>query len=47
MLHMGIVPTEIEQQQGRSRVVEILEIDTGTALSGEPAPVFCKAKTSN
>jgi CspA family cold shock protein len=38
---------EIEQQQGRRRVIRILEVDISTALSGEPAPVFRKLKNSN
>jgi CspA family cold shock protein len=29
----------LETQAGRPRVVEVLEIDTSTALEGEPAPV--------
>ena len=35
---------EVEQQQGRRRVIRVLEIDTGTALPGEPAPVYRKPK---
>jgi hypothetical protein len=38
---------EIEQQQGRRRVIRVLEADISTALSGEPAPVFRKLKNSN
>ena len=33
-----------QQQQGRRRVIRVLEIDTGTALPGEPAPVYRKPK---
>ncbi len=37
---------EIEAQQGRRRIVRVLEIDTSTALPGAPAPVFLKPKNS-
>ena len=33
------VRVRLETQSGRRRVVDILEIDTSTALDGEPAPV--------
>ena len=33
-----------QQQQGRRRVIRVVEIDTGTALPGEPAPVYRKPK---
>jgi cold shock protein len=32
----------IEQEKGRRRVVEVLEVDTSTARRGEPAPVLRK-----
>ncbi len=35
----------VETQAGRRRVVEVLSIDTSTALEGEPAPV--KSKKAN
>jgi hypothetical protein len=35
---------EVEQQQGRRRVIRVLDIDTSTALPGEPAPVYRKPK---
>ena len=38
---------EVEEQQGRRRVNRVLEIDTSTALPGEPAPVYRKSKDSN
>ena len=34
---------KVERQGGRQRVVEVLEVDTATALPGEPAPVHRKA----
>ena len=37
---------EVEQQQGPRRVVRVLEIDTSTALPGEPAPVRRKQSNS-
>jgi len=33
------IRVRLETQPGRRRVVEALEIDTSTALEGEPAPV--------
>jgi len=33
-----------QQQQGRRRVIRVVEIDTGTALPGEPAPIYRKPK---
>jgi cold shock protein len=38
---------EVEQQQGRRRVIRVLEVDTTTALPGEPAPVLRKPKNSS
>jgi cold shock CspA family protein len=37
---------EVEQQQDRRRVVRVLDLDTSTALPGEPAPVYRKPKNS-
>jgi cold shock protein len=33
------IRVRLETQSGRRRVVEVLEVDTSTALEGEPAPV--------
>jgi cold shock protein len=33
------IRVRLETQSGRRRVIEILEIDTSTALKGEPAPI--------
>ena len=33
------IRVRLETQSGRRRVVQVLEIDTSTALKGEPAPV--------
>jgi CspA family cold shock protein len=33
------IRVRLETQSGRRRVIEILEIDTSTALNGEPPPV--------
>ena len=33
------VRVRLENQSGRRRVIEVVEIDTSTALKGEPAPV--------
>jgi cold shock protein len=33
------IRVRLETQSGRRRVVQVLEIDTNTALEGEPAPV--------
>ena len=38
---------EVEQQEGRRRVLRVLDVDTSTALPGEPAPVHRKPKNSN
>ena len=32
----------LEQERGRLRVVEVLQVDTSTARAGEPAPVLRK-----
>ena len=33
------IRVRLETQAGRRRVVEVIEIDTSTALEGEPAPI--------
>ncbi len=33
------IQVRLETKSGRWRVVEVLEIDTSTALEGEPAPI--------
>ncbi len=33
------IQVRLETKSGRRRVVEVLEIDTSTALEGEPAPI--------
>jgi CspA family cold shock protein len=33
------IRVRLETQSGRRRVVQVLEVDTSTALEGEPAPV--------
>ncbi len=38
---------EVEQQQGRRRVVRVDDIDTSTALPNEPPAVYRKQKKSN
>ena len=38
---------EVEQQQGRRRVVRVFDVDTSTALPGEPAPVHRKVKKTD
>jgi CspA family cold shock protein len=38
---------EVERQDGRRRVLQVLEVDTSTALPGEPAPVYRKPKNSS
>jgi cold shock protein len=38
---------DVEQQEGRHRVVRVVAVDTSTALPGEPPPVFRRPKNSN
>jgi cold shock protein len=38
------VRVRIEQERGKQRVVEVLEIDTGTAHPGENEPILRKPK---
>ena len=38
---------KVEQQEGRRRVIEVMETDTTTALPGQPNPVRRKQKNSN
>jgi cold shock protein len=35
----------VEQDRGKQRVAEVLEIDTGTARPGENEPILRKPKT--
>ena len=39
------VRVKVEQDRGKQRVAEVLEIDTGTARPGENEPILRKPKT--
>jgi CspA family cold shock protein len=39
------VRVRVEQERGKQRVAEVLEIDTSTARSGENEPILRKPKT--
>jgi cold shock protein len=38
---------EVEQQQSRRRVIRVFDLDTSTALPGEPAPIYRKTRNSS